>query len=88
MVLTVSSDEEARPTEPDAPAAARARLRRLGPDLAAVGCYLAAALIVTGGLWSDLDHRTPAVNPQDHGFFQWVLAHGARVVTDGAYPFV
>jgi hypothetical protein len=88
VVLTVSSDEEARPTEPDAPAAARARLRRLGPDLSAVGCYLAAALIVTGGLWSDLDHRTPAVNPQDHGFFQWVLAHGARVVTDGAYPFV
>lgn len=89
MVLTVSSGdrtERSRPT-PAVPAR-RQQLRRLRPDLAAAACYLAAALVITGGLWADLDRSTPAVNPQDHGFFQWVLAHAGRVVTDGAYPFV
>ena len=49
--------------------------------------YVGGAFYVTGGLWGDLSLRTPAVNPQDHVFFQWVLAHGAQVVAHGANPF-
>jgi hypothetical protein len=80
--------ERSRPMPAAAATARRWRAPRWLPDLAAVACYLAAAMVITGGLWADLDHRTPAVNPPDHSFFQWVLAHAARVVTDGVDPFV
>jgi len=49
--------------------------------------YLGAAFAVTGRFWVDLGTATPAVNPQDHVFFQWVLAHGAQVAEHGIYPF-
>ncbi len=49
--------------------------------------YLGAAFAVTGRFWVDLSTATPAVNPQDHVFFQWVLAHGAQVAEHGIYPF-
>ncbi|MEV4537371.1 hypothetical protein AB0J82_26680 [Asanoa sp. NPDC049518] len=49
--------------------------------------YLGAAFAVTGQFWGDLSTATPAVNPQDHVFFQWVLAHGAQVAEHGIYPF-
>ncbi|GIF70491.1 glycosyl transferase [Asanoa siamensis] len=42
---------------------------------------------MTGRFWVDLGQATPAVNPQDHVFFQWVLAHGAQVAEHGIYPF-
>jgi hypothetical protein len=48
--------------------------------------YLAAALWVTARLW-----LTPGAfvhgNPADQAFFEWVLAHGARVVTHLENPF-
>lgn len=49
--------------------------------------YIGAAIYVTWGLWGSLGRRTPAVNPQDHVFFEWALAHGADVVRHGADPF-
>jgi hypothetical protein len=49
--------------------------------------YLGAAFAVTGPLWVHLGTATPAVNPQDHVFFQWVLANGAQVAEHGIYPF-
>ncbi|MDG4822800.1 hypothetical protein O7635_13170 [Asanoa sp. WMMD1127] len=49
--------------------------------------YLGAAFAVTSGFWGDLGTATPAVNPQDHVFFQWVLAHGGQVAEHGIYPF-
>lgn len=68
---------------------ARAFRRWLRPHLGgllAVVAYLVAACYVTARLWGDVDQRAIAVNPADHAFFQWVLSHGARVVTEGANP--
>jgi hypothetical protein len=55
-------------------------------DLLAVASFIAVALFITGPLWLNLDHGL-ADDPQDQAFFEWMLAHGARVLTDGAYPF-
>ncbi|GAA1839429.1 hypothetical protein [Asanoa iriomotensis] len=69
--------------------AERAAARWVGPAVT-VGValfYLGAAFAVTGSLWGDLSNTTPAVNPQDHVFFQWALAHGAQVAEHGIYPF-
>jgi hypothetical protein len=47
-------------------------------NLAAVGTYLLAAVYVTLRLWRDVDHRVQSSNVQDHGFFEFVLAHAAH----------
>jgi hypothetical protein len=80
-----------RPPEPVPTPTSHAVPARVRPrwhgDVAAAAVFLIAAFMVTGRLWLDPARRTPAANPQDHVFFQWVLAHGANVVFDGAYPF-
>lgn len=89
MAVTVG-EMSPRPPDPvpSAPPATHRRATARWPgDLLAAAAYLLTALYVTGRLWIDLDRRTPAVNPQDHVFFQWVLAHGRNVVFEGAYPF-
>ncbi|MFI5936248.1 hypothetical protein [Actinoplanes sp. NPDC051494] len=55
-------------------------------DVLAISTYIAVSLFVTGPLWLNLDHELTN-NPPDQAFFEWMLAHGARVVTDGVYPF-
>ncbi|MBB2944670.1 hypothetical protein FB565_004403 [Actinoplanes lutulentus] len=55
-------------------------------DVCAIGSFLAVALFVTAPLWLNLDHELRD-DPQDQAFFEWMLAHGARVLTDGVYPF-
>ncbi|MDP9798650.1 hypothetical protein J2S43_007162 [Catenuloplanes nepalensis] len=55
-------------------------------DLAAVASFALMAFLITRTAWLNLDHEL--VNAQDQAFFEWMLAHGARVVTDFAYPFV
>ena len=55
-------------------------------DALAVLSFLAVALYLTAPLWLNLDHQLRD-DPQDQAFFEWMLAHGARVLTDGAYPF-
>ncbi|HTF08713.1 MAG TPA: hypothetical protein VK659_11135 [Asanoa sp.] len=61
----------------------------IGPAVTVVVAvlYLGAAFAVTGSLWAHLSRATLAVNPQDHVFFQWVLANGAQVAEHGIYPF-
>ncbi|HEX7744404.1 MAG TPA: hypothetical protein VF462_03960 [Micromonosporaceae bacterium] len=56
-------------------------------DLAAVLSFVALAFWVTIRLWGNPSHGL-ADNEMDQAFFEWMLAHGARVVTDLAYPFV
>jgi hypothetical protein len=56
-------------------------------DLAAVLSFVILAFWVTSRLWRDPSHGL-ADNEMDQAFFEWMLAHGARVVTDVAYPFV
>ena len=55
-------------------------------DTLAIVSFIALALFITLPLWLNLDHELRD-DPQDQAFFEWMLAHGARVVTDGAYPF-
>ncbi|MFF0470488.1 hypothetical protein ACFYPX_23995 [Micromonospora zamorensis] len=55
-------------------------------DLAAVLSFVALGFWVTGRLWLDpgSDVRD---NQSDQSQFEWMMAHGARVVTHFAYPF-
>ncbi|HEX2772868.1 MAG TPA: hypothetical protein VHN18_10630, partial [Micromonosporaceae bacterium] len=56
-------------------------------DLAAVLSFVVLAFWVTSRLWRDPSHGL-ADNEMDQAFFEWMLAHGARVATDFTYPFV
>ncbi|GGN24571.1 hypothetical protein FHR83_008116 [Actinoplanes campanulatus] len=66
----------------------RLRWRRLltWRDVVAVGTFVVFAVMLTLPLWLNLDHELRD-DPQDQAFFEWMLAHGARVLTDGVYPF-
>ena len=55
-------------------------------DGLAILSFVVVSLFVTAPLWLNLDHELRD-DPQDQSFFEWMLAHGARVVTDGVYPF-
>ena len=55
-------------------------------DVLPIATFIAVALFVTAPLWLNLDHELRD-DPQDQAFFEWMLAHGARVLTDGVYPF-
>ncbi|MFF5295230.1 hypothetical protein [Paractinoplanes globisporus] len=55
-------------------------------DVLAIATFVAVSLYLTSSLWINLDHGS-ATDPQDQSFFEWMLAHGARVITDGANPF-
>jgi hypothetical protein len=48
--------------------------------------FIAVAFFITAPLWLNLDHELRD-DPQDQAFFEWMMAHGARVLTDGVYPF-
>ncbi|MEV4758776.1 hypothetical protein AB0J86_27265 [Micromonospora sp. NPDC049559] len=56
-------------------------------DTAAVLSFVALAFWVTARLWLHPD-RGLRSNPMDQAFFEWMLAHGARVLTHLDYPFV
>ena len=64
----------------------RTRWRPSWRDVLAVVTFVAVALYLTAPLWLNLDHEMRD-DPQDQAFFEWMLAHGARVITDGVYPF-
>ncbi|MFC7547030.1 hypothetical protein [Plantactinospora sp. GCM10030261] len=63
---------------PETPADGSAR--RWLPDAAAVFTFLLAAGWVTAQLWRHPERRV-AVNQKDQALFEWMMAHGARVVT-------
>ena len=55
-------------------------------DLAALLSFAALAFWVTARLWLHPGHQVRA-NRTDQALFEWMLAHGARVLTDFDYPF-
>jgi hypothetical protein len=55
-------------------------------DVLAIVTFIAVSVFITAPLWLNLDHELRD-DPQDQAFFEWMLAHGARVLTDGVYPF-
>ncbi|GIE55090.1 glycosyl transferase [Actinoplanes octamycinicus] len=56
-------------------------------DLWALLGFLALAVLVMIRLWIDPNGRVLDGNDDDHGIFLFMLAHGERVVFDGAPPF-
>jgi len=80
-------DVEAAPDQRQKPGRRLRVWRRLNwRDVLAAVTFVAVALYVTSSLWISPSHGS-ATDPQDQAFFEWMLAHGARVITDGAYPF-
>ena len=55
-------------------------------DLGAVASFVAVAFWVTWRIWFHPGWGL-AANRGDQAFFEWMMAHGARVVTEGANPF-
>jgi hypothetical protein len=53
-------------------------------DLLALASFVAAAVALTARLWPASEG---VLNRQDQAFFEWMLAHGARVLTEGVNPF-
>ncbi|MEU4570218.1 hypothetical protein [Micromonospora sp. NPDC023956] len=75
-----------RRDDPGGPDAGVRLAGRWLPDVVAVVSFVLLALWVTARFWTNPDHES-LVNPTDQAQFEWMMAHGARVVTDFAYPF-
>lgn len=93
-LLAMETDVAAAPVsvisaaDPEVEPVARPRFWRTltWRDALAILSFIAVAMYLTAPLWLHLDHELRD-DPQDQAFFEWMLAHGARVLTDGAYPF-
>ena len=79
--VEAAPEQEREPAEPR-----RAWWRLTWRDVVAIATFVAVSLYLTSSYWLNLDHQS-LTDPQDQAFFEWMLAHGARVVSDGAYPF-
>jgi hypothetical protein len=78
-----TGEEQPAPGRP--PTGSRAAAWVTQGDLLALASFVAAAVALTARLWT-----APAdgvLNRQDQAFFEWMLAHGARVLTGGVDPF-
>jgi hypothetical protein len=83
---SVEPDVEAAPEQVGRPVKRWWRRRPNWRDVLAAATFVVVAFYLTAPLWLNLDHQLRD-DPQDQAFFEWMLAHGARVLTDGAYPF-
>jgi len=78
---TAPSDPEATPPKgAHARRSWRQRLLALGPDLIAIGVYIALGIYVCGHYWVDINHRVSSHLPSDHSWFEWLMSHGAYSV--------
>jgi hypothetical protein len=80
--------DEAIPAEQDEVPSSRRRWWRTltWRDAVAILTFVVAALAVTSQIWLHPDHLLRN-DPQDQAFFEWMLAHGAQVISHGANPF-
>ncbi|WP_245730461.1 hypothetical protein [Micromonospora pallida] len=85
-LLRPGSSSAARRGDPGGPDGGVRLAGRWLPDAAASAGFVLLALWVTARFWVNPDHES-GVNPTDQAQFEWMLAHGARVLTDFAYPF-
>ncbi|MET8265147.1 hypothetical protein ABZU92_14265 [Micromonospora arida] len=81
-----SGGPAAAPSAEEASGAVRPSRRGMWADLAAVLSFVVLGFWVTCRLWLDpgSDVRD---NQSDQSQFEWMMAHGTRVVTHFAYPF-
>jgi hypothetical protein len=85
-ISVIPAARTAGESEPEAPRRVRFWRTLTRRDVLAIASFIAVALFITLPLWLHLDHELRD-DPQDQAFFEWMLAHGARVLTDGVYPF-
>ena len=85
-ISVIPAARTAAESEPEAPPRVRFWRTLTRRDVLAIASFVAVALFITVPLWLHLDHELRD-DPQDQAFFEWMLAHGARVLTDGVYPF-
>ncbi|MFI7369815.1 hypothetical protein ACIBSW_06985 [Actinoplanes sp. NPDC049668] len=83
VIPAVGAAAESEPEAAPRPRWWRSLTRR---DVLAIASFIAVAIYITFPLWLNVDHELRD-DPQDQAFFEWMLAHGARVLTDGVYPF-
>jgi hypothetical protein len=61
-------------------------MRRILPDLVAVGAFAFIAFIMLGHFWFDVKQRVSGHLPDDHIWFEWLLSHGAYSVRHLSNP--
>jgi hypothetical protein len=64
----------------------RYRLSAADAQWLVLGCYVAAAVFLTGRLWADPAGRTPAGDVHDVSQFAWYLRYAATAVQHGHLP--
>ncbi|NUR70237.1 MAG: hypothetical protein HOU81_05420 [Hamadaea sp.] len=79
------AEEPVPAAETRAPERRRARFDWF--DLAVVLAFLGAAVAMAYRVWRDPAGSAIAANPDDHVFFEWVLAHAADAIKHGESPF-
>jgi hypothetical protein len=92
MPTQLSGDEtDAAPvaepeSPPERPAGRYGLVLRILPDLLAAGAFIMAAAVMLGYYWGDVPHRVSNHLPDDHIWFEWLLAHGAYSVRHLSNP--
>ena len=76
-----------RGDRPAAAAPADDARRRRRPDTLAVAGYVLLALWTTARFWGHGRDFTTRTNPPDESWFEWLMAHGARLFTHPENPF-
>ena len=64
----------------------RHALKRSRFDLLAIGIYIAMGVYVCANYWVDINHRVSSHLPNDHTWFEWLMAHGAYSVRHLSNP--
>lgn len=81
MLLDVPAETEVAEEAAATPAPRWWRGSHRRADLLVYAAFVALAVWVTSGLWPGAGHRVSTVDANDQAFFEWMLSHGARVVT-------
>jgi hypothetical protein len=63
------------------------RRRAVLTDVAVYLMFIGLAVWITSGLWPTSGHHVSSVDAQDQAFFEWMLSHGARVLTHFDSPW-
>src|SRR5215475_13036069 len=79
-----AADVQATPDVRSTSAERASRVRRLWTDFASLAGFLLLALWVISPYWTGA--RVSASDSSDQAFFEWMLAHGAEVVTHFSSP--